>query len=98
VPKGIKPPAAGRGRPKGAQNKLGKAVKDVIAAAAEELGGQKRLVEWAKLDPKNESAFWATIYPKLLPLQLTGEGGGPIKAEVDHTLAPGDAYQRMLNG
>ena len=35
---------------------------------------------WAKSDPANERAFWSTIYPKLLPLQLTGEGGGPIEA------------------
>lgn len=33
---------------------------------------------WAKEDPKNEHAFWSSIYPKLLPLQLTGEGGGPV--------------------
>lgn len=29
----------GRGRPPGSPNKLGKAAKEVIAAAAEELGG-----------------------------------------------------------
>lgn len=33
---------------------------------------------WAKSNPANERAFWSTIYPKLLPLQLTGEGGGPV--------------------
>lgn len=71
-------PKKGPGRPKGSQNKLGKAAKEVIAAAAEALGGEDRLVKWAKEDPQNEKAFWATIYPKLLPLQLTGEGGGPV--------------------
>lgn len=70
---------AGPGRPKGSVNKVTKAVKDVIAGAAVELGGQDRLVEWAKSDPANERAFWASIYPKLLPLQLTGEDGGDIK-------------------
>jgi len=66
------------GRPKGSPNKIGKAAKDAIAEAADALGGSERLVNWAKEDPLNERAFWATIYPKLLPLQVSGEGGGPI--------------------
>ena len=55
------------------------AVKDAIAAAAEGLGGTDRLIAWAQEDPLNERAFWSSIYPKLLPLQLTGEGGGPVQ-------------------
>lgn len=69
---------AGKGRPKGTPNKTTQAAKDAIAMAAEALGGAERLVEWAKEDPANEKAFWTTIYPKLLPLQVTGEGGGPV--------------------
>jgi hypothetical protein len=68
----------GGGRPKGVPNKMTTAVKDVIAGAAEELGGMARLVEWAQSSPKNEAAFWTMIYPKLLPLQLTGADGGAI--------------------
>ena len=68
----------GPGRPKGSPNKTTAAAKDAIAQAAAELGGTNRLVSWAKEDPKNEFAFWATIYPKLLPLQVSGEGGGPV--------------------
>lgn len=69
----------GRGRPKGALNKTTKSVKAAIECAAEGLGGAQRLVDWAKEDPKNESAFWTSIYPKLLPLQVTGECGGAIQ-------------------
>lgn len=65
-----KPPNAGKGRPKGAKNKVTKAAKDAIADAAEGLGGTQRLIAWAKEDPKNEHTFWGTIYPKLLPLQV----------------------------
>lgn len=71
-----KPPAAGKGRPKGALNKTTREAKDAIAHAAEELGGAARLAEWAKEDPSNERVFWGTIYPKLLPLQLNGAGEG----------------------
>lgn len=60
------------GRPKGSPNKVQKAAKDAIAEAAEKLGGVNRLVTWAQEDPLNERAFWATIYPKLLPLTLAG--------------------------
>ncbi len=67
------------GKPKGALNKTTKSAKEAIALAAEKLGGVDRLVAWAKKDPLNERIFWGTIYPKLLPLQVSGEGGGPIK-------------------
>lgn len=69
-----KPPSAGRGRPKGALNKTTLIAKEAIALAADNLGGTERLVNWAKEDPKNEAAFWTTIYPKLLPLQVNGPG------------------------
>ena len=69
-----KPPAAGKGRPKGAVNKTTRIAKDAIAFAADQLGGGERLVAWAQEDAKNETAFWTTIYPKLLPLQVEGAG------------------------
>lgn len=64
------------------QNKTTVAVKDAIAAAADALGGSERLVKWAQEDPLNERAFWTSIYPKLLPLQLTGEGGGALQVNI----------------
>jgi len=69
---------AGPGRPKGSVNKTTRAVKEVIAQAAEQLGGQDRLVVWAQSDPKNEAAFWTSIYPKLLPKELTGTDGAQL--------------------
>jgi hypothetical protein len=68
-----KPPRAGMGRPKGALNKTTTAAKDAIALAFEGLGGTQRLIDWAKEEPENERAFWTSIYPKLLPLQVNGE-------------------------
>lgn len=69
------------GKPKGALSKTTKTAKEAIALAAENLGGADRLVKWAKEDPLNERAFWSSIYPKLLPLQVTGEDGGALKVE-----------------
>lgn len=76
-----KPPAAGMGRVKGSLNKTTRTAKEAIALAAEGLGGADRLVEWAKEDPLNERAFWSSIYPKLLPLQLAGDPNNPITFE-----------------
>ena len=68
----------GPGRPKGSPNKVTAAAKDAIAEAAESLGGSQRLVAWVKEDPKNEYAFWATIYPKLIPVTLAGDKDNPL--------------------
>lgn len=76
VPKRPQPKGGSR---KGIPNKTTVAVKDAIALAAEGLGGTDRLISWAQEDPLNERAFWANIYPKLLPLQVTGSDGGPLQ-------------------
>jgi hypothetical protein len=72
----------GAGRPKGVKNKTTLQVKEAISFAAAGLGGAERLVEWAKEDPQNERVFWAQIYPKLLPLEISGNNGGPIEAVI----------------
>ena len=64
----------GAGRPKGAKNKMGVAAKEAIEHAAAGLGGADRLMKWAKANDDNERAFWVTIYPKLLPLQVNASG------------------------
>lgn len=69
----------GKGRPKGTPNKLTASVKEAIESAAQGLGGGTRLEAWAREAPENEKAFWTTIYPKLLPLQVTGKDGGPLQ-------------------
>lgn len=68
----------GAGRPPDATNKIPMAAKEMIAQVAEGLGGHDRMLRWVQDDPANERAFWVTIYPKLLPLQVSGEGGGPV--------------------
>lgn len=78
--KGQKP---GPGRPKGVPNKTTQTAKEAIALAAEGLGGTDRLIAWAQEDPLNERAFWSSIYPKLLPLQVAGENGGPLQVVIN---------------
>ena len=78
---GKKPPAAGKGRPKGALNKTTQEAKTVIALVAAGLGGADRMLVWAKKDPRNEATFWTAIYPKLLPLTVANADGETFKTE-----------------
>jgi hypothetical protein len=80
--RGSKPGERRGGRQKGTPNKLTMAAREAIEQAAETLGGAERLAQWAKEKPVNERAFWTTIYPKLLPLQLTGKDDAPLIPEV----------------
>lgn len=75
----------GPGRPKGSQNKVTKAAKDIIADAADRLGGVERLVAWAKEDAQNERAYWSQIFPKLLPLQVNADVTATI-SEIRHRI------------
>lgn len=76
------PGKPGPGRPPGSRNKTTTIAKEAIALAAEGLGGTDRLIAWAKADDKNESAFWTTIYPKLLPLQVDADVNAKIVGQV----------------
>lgn len=66
------------GRKKGTSNATTRSAKEAIAMAAEKLGGVDRLVSWAKEDPQNEKAFWASVYPKLIPVTISGDEDNPL--------------------
>lgn len=68
---------SGPGRPKGAPNKVTAELKDMILSALDESGGVEYLVKRAN-DPRTASAF-LTLVGKVLPMQVTGEGGGPVQ-------------------
>lgn len=69
----------GAGRPQGVPNKTTQLAKEAIALAAEGLGGHERLIAWAQEDSGNEKAFWTQIYPKLVPVQLSGDPDNPLE-------------------
>jgi hypothetical protein len=69
---------AGLGRPKGAQNKMTRDLKEMILHALEEAGGVAYLVKQAK---KNPVAFM-TLVGKVVPLQVQGDTDQPIEHRV----------------
>ena len=73
-----KPPAAGKGRPKGSQNKVTKALKDMILGALDDVGGQDYLQKQATENPQ---AFM-TLIGKVLPLQIAGDANAPITVQL----------------
>jgi hypothetical protein len=84
---GIGKGTPGPGRPKGKGNYTTRAAKDVIAMAAEGLGGVNRIIEWAQEDPLNERAFWSNMYPRLLPVQVSGDPENPLLHSIKVTFA-----------
>ena len=72
-----KPPAAGKGRPKGAMNKNSKLLKDAILEAAERAGskfGKEGLVSYLEHQAEENPSAYMSLMGKVLPLQVTGSG------------------------
>lgn len=88
-----KPPAAGKGRPKGTQNKTTRLLKEAILMAAEE-AHPEGLVGYLRQQAMTNPGPFMSLLGKVLPMQVTGEDGGAVK--VDSTIKvefvrPGDA-------
>jgi hypothetical protein len=73
--KGTRPPAAGKGRPRGARNKITADVKAMILGALSAKGGQSYLEQQAEQNPV---AFMALL-GKVLPMQIAGNAAEPLQ-------------------
>lgn len=69
------------GRKPGTPNKLTQAAREIIKGCADALGGMDRMVAWAKEDPVNERIFWSSIFPRIVPLDVTS-GDKPISVNI----------------
>lgn len=75
---------AGKGRPKGVQNKSTALLKDAILKAAERAGGggEDGIANYLQDQAfKNPGPFIALL-GKVLPMQVTGEDGSPVQLEL----------------
>ena len=72
--RGSKPGERRGGRRKGTPNKVSGSVKEAVLETFMQLGGVTHMAEWAG---KNPGDFYR-ILARLLPREVTGEGGAPI--------------------
>jgi hypothetical protein len=80
-----KPPAAGKGRPKGTPNKSTKLLKDSILMAAELAGnkyGQVGIVSYLEHQAHENPAAFISLMGKVLPLQVKAD----VEGEVQHVV------------
>ena len=68
------------GRAKGTPNKLTKTAREAFQLAFEACGGANNLTTWAQ---ENPTEFFK-LYARLIPVEHTGEGGGPVSTVVKH--------------
>lgn len=81
-----KPPNAGNGRPKGTVNKTTKVLREAILQAAEAVGqdgkGKGGLEGYLRRVAEEDVKAFSALLGKVLPLQVTGEGGGPVETHM----------------
>lgn len=64
APKGTRPPAAGRGRPKGARNKIKQELREMVLAALDGAGGRVYLQQQATENPGAFMSLLGKCLPK----------------------------------
>lgn len=74
-----KPPAAGKGRPKGAVNKLTKTIREAVEVSFAQVGGADYLAQMAVEQP----VAYMTLLGKIIPQQveMSGKDGAAIQLE-----------------
>lgn len=65
----------GAGRPKGSLDKGNALIREMIVDALDGVGGVDYLMETARSHP----AAFLSLIGKVMPVQLTGENGGPVQ-------------------
>ena len=69
---------SGQGRPKGTPNRINRDLREMILGALSDAGGAAYLARQAETSP---AAFLALL-GRILPLQMTGEGGGAATIQI----------------
>lgn len=72
----------GRGRPKGAPNKNTQAIKEMLLASLDNVGGQAYFQQQAIENPNAYMALIGKIIPAEVKKEITGADGGAIQHSV----------------
>lgn len=68
----------GKGRPKGSPNKATASLKEAILSTLDKAGGIEYLYKVSQSDYKT----FCSLLGRVLPMQVTGENGGPLQISV----------------
>lgn len=82
------------GRKKGTPNKTTALLKDAILKAAENAGGPGGLVGYLTMQAAENPGPFMSLLGKVLPMQMTGPGDGPIQHE--DVTRDADAFARRM--
>ena len=82
---------AGKGRPKGAPNKITADVKRAILEAAEAAGGKGGIVGYLTLQATESPAAFMSLLGKVLPLTLAGDPSAPILHVIERRIVSRNA-------
>jgi hypothetical protein len=66
------------GRIKGTPNKIPRSIREAILASFDRVGGEDYLARQSEENP----VAYMSLLGKVLPMQITGEGGGSVQVEV----------------
>lgn len=73
----------GPGRPKGLPNKTTALLKDAILQAAEKAGGKEGMIGYLTTQATANPQSFLPLLGKVLPMQVTGEDGGPLQVIIN---------------
>ncbi len=94
-------PLRRRGRPKGALKKTTRQFNEALLTAAEQAGyqyGEDGLVSYLQYHALNNPVPFFSLLAKVLPLQVTGEGGDAVKTISRVEIVPVISKDTKLEG
>lgn len=83
----MKPPAAGKGRPKGVPNKLTRSAKEAFALAFDGIGGAEALIAWARDNPTDFYKLYARLIPTEANVSVTAQAAKPEELSDEQLVA-----------